>query len=267
MYKTIDTAPGETAYRKFMDFWKKEQTGKPFADGKKILQHIPTLDELARNSNSLFILFDVSRYKIIYFSKNIEAILGYSNLELQKRNVSLFFRILCPRQRLAPFNLVRWRKHIYSNIPKNANRLDLHFFYAGLRIRHGEGHIVPLLIRFSPLALNESGHAAFALIRVESAPHLLKADFYWARSSCQQSGMCVGYYHSKKDLRKMSDIVSEREKEVLRLIARGQSSKEIATKLFITQNTVEKHRRNMLARTGARDTTALVQICRQAGII
>ena len=65
----------------------------------------------------------------------------------------------------------------------------------------------------------------------------------------------------------MNDILSEREKEILRLIAVGESSKIIADKLYITQNTVEKHRRNMIARTGAKDTTALVHICRRFDII
>jgi DNA-binding CsgD family transcriptional regulator len=44
-------------------------------------------------------------------------------------------------------------------------------------------------------------------------------------------------------------------------------SKEIATTLFISSHTADNHRRNALARTGAKDTTALVQICRMCGIL
>jgi DNA-binding NarL/FixJ family response regulator len=55
--------------------------------------------------------------------------------------------------------------------------------------------------------------------------------------------------------------------EVLRMIAEGKESKEIAESLFISLYTVDNHRRNMLARTGARDMTALIQICQMVGII
>jgi DNA-binding CsgD family transcriptional regulator len=44
-------------------------------------------------------------------------------------------------------------------------------------------------------------------------------------------------------------------------------SKEVGKILFISSHTVDNHRRNMISRTGARDTTALIQICRMSGII
>jgi DNA-binding CsgD family transcriptional regulator len=37
--------------------------------------------------------------------------------------------------------------------------------------------------------------------------------------------------------------------------------------LFISSHTVDNHRRNMIAKTGAKDTTALIQICKMVGII
>jgi DNA-binding CsgD family transcriptional regulator len=37
--------------------------------------------------------------------------------------------------------------------------------------------------------------------------------------------------------------------------------------LFISPNTVNNHRQNMLNRLGVRDTTALVQLCKTCGII
>jgi DNA-binding CsgD family transcriptional regulator len=46
--------------------------------------------------------------------------------------------------------------------------------------------------------------------------------------------------------------LSEREKEVLRLVARGQSNAEIATELVLSVRTVEKHVANIYAKIGAR---------------
>jgi DNA-binding CsgD family transcriptional regulator len=54
--------------------------------------------------------------------------------------------------------------------------------------------------------------------------------------------------------------LTNREKEILSCIAEGLSSKQIAGKLFISENTVANHRKNMLAKMGARSSAELVQL-------
>tara|TARA_R110002049_G_scaffold6548_2_gene41093 strand:+ start:7768 stop:8412 length:645 start_codon:yes stop_codon:yes gene_type:complete len=53
--------------------------------------------------------------------------------------------------------------------------------------------------------------------------------------------------------------LSRREKEVLKLILDEHTTQEIAEKLFISFGTVETHRRNMLIKTGVRNTAGLVR--------
>jgi len=53
---------------------------------------------------------------------------------------------------------------------------------------------------------------------------------------------------------------SERELEILRLLAQGKNSYEIASQLFITLNTVKTHRRNMLRKLNASNTSQLLKI-------
>jgi len=46
--------------------------------------------------------------------------------------------------------------------------------------------------------------------------------------------------------------VTEREADVLRLVARGLSNREIAGAMFLSPRTVEKHVERLLAKTGVR---------------
>lgn len=55
-------------------------------------------------------------------------------------------------------------------------------------------------------------------------------------------------------------ILTLREKEVLSQIAEGLTNNEIANKLFISPLTVDSHRKNLLAKFGARNTAALVRM-------
>lgn len=61
--------------------------------------------------------------------------------------------------------------------------------------------------------------------------------------------------------------LSEREIEVIRLISQQKTAKEIGEQLFITQRTVEGHKNNLFAKTGAKNIAGLVIYAIQRGII
>lgn len=52
--------------------------------------------------------------------------------------------------------------------------------------------------------------------------------------------------------------LSKREKEILLKICEGLSNQEIAETLFISKRTVDKHRANLLGKTGSKNTASLI---------
>jgi DNA-binding NarL/FixJ family response regulator len=63
------------------------------------------------------------------------------------------------------------------------------------------------------------------------------------------------------------DVLTPREIDVLRLIAKGNANKEIAGKLSLTEETVKGHVKNILAKLGVHDRTHAVTIGLKRGII
>ena len=63
------------------------------------------------------------------------------------------------------------------------------------------------------------------------------------------------------------EALSERELEVLRLVASGKANKVIAAQLFIGEETVKRHVSNILAKLHANDRTHAVTIGLKRGII
>ncbi|MEV4147119.1 response regulator transcription factor [Amycolatopsis sp. NPDC049691] len=61
--------------------------------------------------------------------------------------------------------------------------------------------------------------------------------------------------------------LSERERDVLRLLADGRSNREIAAKLFLAEGTVKNHVTNVLGKLGARDRTQAALRARDLGLL
>jgi DNA-binding NarL/FixJ family response regulator len=63
------------------------------------------------------------------------------------------------------------------------------------------------------------------------------------------------------------ELLTSRELEVLKLIAEGHTSREIASMLFISIKTVDRHRTNMLEKLGMRDRVDLTRYAIRRGLI
>jgi DNA-binding NarL/FixJ family response regulator len=62
-------------------------------------------------------------------------------------------------------------------------------------------------------------------------------------------------------------VLTPRESEILKLVAEGHSSKEIASLLVISVKTVERHRANILEKLGMRDRVELTRYAIRLGLI
>jgi len=62
-------------------------------------------------------------------------------------------------------------------------------------------------------------------------------------------------------------IITEREIEVLKLIAEGFTNTEIAEKLFLSPLTVDRHRKNIIIKLEAKNTASLISIAIHRGLI
>ena len=60
---------------------------------------------------------------------------------------------------------------------------------------------------------------------------------------------------------------TERELDILREITSGDTNQEIADRLFISKRTVDKHRANILEKTGCKNTASLVVYAIRNGIV
>ena len=68
--------------------------------------------------------------------------------------------------------------------------------------------------------------------------------------------------------RRLKDLgITKRELEILELIAQGMSNREIAEKLFVSENTVKTHSSRLFDKLSAKRRTQAVQIAKEMGLL
>ncbi len=92
-----------------------------------------------------------------------------------------------------------------------------------------------------------------------------KGEVYYSAKVTQR--IMEGLQQKNKIEREMGNVsLTDREKDVLKLIAQEFTTSEIGEKLFISHHTVESHRKNLISKLGVRSAAGLVKYAVQMGL-
>jgi two-component system, NarL family, response regulator LiaR len=105
------------------------------------------------------------------------------------------------------------------------------------------------------------------LLKDTQAAELRRAIKAAAAGQIQLSPQASAYLLREVQTAGTSEALTERETEVLRLLAQGQSNKDIARSLQIVENTVKTHVQHILAKFGVQSRTQAVLYAMHLGLI
>ena len=78
---------------------------------------------------------------------------------------------------------------------------------------------------------------------------------------------CRNFKKTQNNIQILNDIPSSRELDILKLIAMGHSTREISSSLFISENTVENHRKSLFRKLQAHNTVDRIMKAIAAGYV
>lgn len=133
-------------------------------------------------------------------------------------------------------------------------------------------------LRIITLSMHGDEHYYFAMVAAGVKGFLLKSSDIDEVATAIDTVAGGGTYFSQELLQGLvgmlkttaasdEEALSEREREIVPLICRGLSNQQIADKLFISKRTVDKHRANIMAKTGSGNTAGLVVYAIKKGLV
>ncbi|WP_220392929.1 LuxR C-terminal-related transcriptional regulator [Chitinophaga lutea] len=211
------------------------------------------LFNIFQTGNYFFLLVDIYQGEIAEVGPGLVDVLGYSQGEL---NMEEYVNRIHPQD--MPFFL-KFEQHVtnfYNDL--TVDRIGQYKVQYDLRIRKKDGNYSRMLIQY--IIVNHQGHDlkhSFHLhtdithIKSEGKPHLSVIGLNGLPSyyNIQESITCIA----------SKSLFTTREREILKGIVEGKSSRQLACELFVSIHTINSHRKNILAKGNVKTPLELVR--------
>lgn len=256
-------------FEQFVDTFLVDFYEKPNPDDvEKIIQEIKILEKYSLGTNRFYCLFDHSKFYPAYVSANVEKEGGYSVDFMLNQGLFFLFQRLHWKQLLIPIKVSLWGPRFQKNVNHPLAMKKTKIYCCGVKFKDKWDKWRTILIKQQAVLFSKNNQLLLSFLEVEEITTIYKADFVWYRAAFSHEDIQINrVYFSSGTKKEQAELLSPRELEILRLAIEHKSNREIGQLLNISKNTVDRHRKNMIARVGATDMTALIRICQIAEVI
>lgn len=240
-------------FEEAVKIWDKISLGEKLNEVKLELEVHKKLLNIFQVGDCYYYIFNIKESKFDFMSKEVEKVLGYGPDELDV--YSLVNKIHPDDQ--------PWFLNIESKVVEFFSKLKIeqipnYKVRYDYRIKKSNGEYIRILQQVVTIQYSATGgllktfgvHTDISHLKMDGNPVLS-----FIGLNGEPSFIDVDI---KKVFPVPSGFLSGRECEILSLLVDGKETKEIAVALFISPATVSTHRKNLLAKTKARNTSEMI---------
>lgn len=217
------------------------------------------LNEIMKKNNQFFYIGDLVLFKIVYASKQCIDVLGIEPVDLSQLS---FISRLHPDERerdnLGRAKLIKLGQDLYH---KEKGEIILSTNY---RMKSAQGRYSNFLMQFY-IFYSEVPYKSVFTLKVQTNIDWCKRfkhDFHY------YLGEDLSYFrYPDQELLMIGNVLTKREFDIIKLLEKGLKSEQIAEKIFISTNTVNTHRRNILNKTGKFNIHELIHELKEQGLL
>ncbi|WP_298777523.1 LuxR C-terminal-related transcriptional regulator [uncultured Polaribacter sp.] len=224
------------------------------------IQKLRELDEYLPPMQSFFIVTNTTTQKYPFISKNFEFALGLDREKMSTIGAPYWF------SHFHPDDLPVWMRlledlMIFTMTEISVNERDKLSYSWNFRIKNSNGEFFNVYEHQTPTYFDEIGKP---IIGIAHQSIVGKGEFRPIIGTVKKLNANNEYetiYYKNYSQKLLTSNITNREKDVIRLLALNNTSIEIAEKLFISTHTVNVHRKNILSKLNFNSTKELIQHC------
>lgn len=219
-----------------------------------ILQQYIDSSAVIEGGSSFFWLINYLKREPAYVSSSVKEVLGYHKAFLSNASMGNYLRLIPAEDRLLLRKVFSDIHAYYQQIP--LEEIGLYRFDFNYRIQRADYRLVSVMQQSMFLQVSASGVPLIELSLITDfstykTNTLIQLQVYKSEQGIYKQ---LAAWQYDEDLEKLT----EREKEVLGLIAQGLTDKDIADKMNISLHTVKTHRKNIVTKTNSRNSAEAV---------
>lgn len=220
------------------------------------IKKIAELDEFLPINSTFFCITNTQSLTFEYISKNMFSCIGLEKSKLQEKGMEYLW------SKMHPDDIECWLKAMkelmqftLSEIPKK-NRSKMSYTW-NYRLQNAKGSYVNIIQNTTPIEFDEFNKPIIGLAHYTVVGPHLNMDVCASAKFLNENNEYETLYFNNFSRKLISNGLTNRERDVVRLLVLNKSSKEIAANLFISSNTVDTHRRNILKKLNISSTGEL----------
>jgi DNA-binding CsgD family transcriptional regulator/PAS domain-containing protein len=244
--------------------WQNQANGEAVVDYASFLHSFPVMETLLHRGPCITWILNVQTSQFDFISWNVKATLGYDAKAWKMKGLSFLNELIHPDDQPIIWKLFR---SIWDFLlALSPNQRKYYQFTGDYRVRKANGDYVRILEQNTILQQDNQGNITHLLVSASDISHWKKNEILISTLTSTEDGTCFCCTSADDQLRPAAQL-SKREKEIVKLLSEGCSSKSIADRLSISFHTVNKHRQNIIEKTQTRNVSEVVRFAITKGII
>ena len=238
------------------------ETNKEYK-GTVIEEHINKLRELDKYlppMESFFIVTNTSKLMYEFTSKNFEYALGLDRDKMYNEGTPYWFSHFHPDD--LPILMGVFEDLMLYTMTEVVleDRSKLNYTW-NFRVRNSKGDYLNVLEHQTPTYFDELGKPIIGIAHSSIVGKGEQRPIIGVIKKLNDNNEYETLYYKNYSQKLLSASLTNREQDIIRLLALNNTSKQIGDKLFISSHTVDGHRRNILKKLNFSSTKELVQYC------
>ena len=221
------------------------------------ISKIIELDAYLPYSSTFFCITNTQDLSFEYISKNMFTCLGIKESDMKEKGMRYFW------SRIHPDDLEHWLKALnelmnftLDEVPIE-NRVQMNYTW-NYRFKNSKHEYVNIIQNTTPLEFDKEGKPIIGLAHYTVVDSNIKLQVNASAKMLNNNNEYETMYFNSFSQKLLSGGITNRERDIVRLLVLNYSSKDIGEKLNISSNTVDTHRRNILKKLNISSTGELI---------